>query len=150
MRFSAMMGLVFLTAVALGGCNEGAAPDEDTNAARGAEADVAVTNEQGSGTYAADCTKMDGRFAITLNRGADGMTSATVVHGGKTYDQLLTSYSYMGKNTPEDFHVAVMFDNTNAPIPVDAESTRLEIWKGEAAFYTLVNGDKAKHLMFCF
>jgi len=109
-----------------------------------------VIGELGTGVYAADCDAKASEFAIRLEKSQDGFVNGNIDHAGKSYAGLLTSYSYMGDATPSDFHVAVMFDATNSPVPVPADGDpRIELWKGEAAYYALINGDKAQRLLFC-
>lgn len=156
----ATMALIGIATVTLTGCNPATAPVQGDSGTAAAEpvtasptaastATAATSGEPGSGTYAADCSKAGDGFAITLAKGADGMVGATVKQGGKSYDNLLTSYSYMGQDTPQNFLVAVLFDEGKSPVPASEDGASLEIWKGEAAYYALVNGDKAKRLMFC-
>ncbi len=105
----------------------------------------AAAAEPGSGIYAEDCAKPEAGYAIAI--GADG--SAAVDHGGERWEDVLTSYSFFGQSTPADFHIAILFDTTG-PLPSkDGMFGWIEIWKGEAAFYALPNGDKKKRLLFC-
>jgi uncharacterized protein len=107
---------------------------------------VLVAGEPGSGVYAADCNGTKGRFTVEIEPGG----TATVEYGGETYADQLTSYSFFGKATPADFHIAVLFDRNRTPLPNKTDTRSwLEIWKGEAAFYALPNGDKEKRLLFC-
>ncbi len=102
--------------------------------------------EPGSGVYAVDCARPKAGVAVTI--AADG--NATVVAGGKTYKNVLTSYSFFGKETPPDFQIAILFDEHHSPLPSeDGQAGRLEIWRGEAAFYALPNGKKDRRLTFC-
>lgn len=163
MKFYETMGLS-LTAALLSACNvqsngsdaskqansgaEGAiAP---TGSADGASTATAIAGEPGSGVYAVDCSVRSSEFAIQLKKSNDGFVEGQVDHAGKRYAGLLTSYSYKGDATPPDFHIAVMFDGANSPVPVPADGDpRIELWKGEAAYYGLINGEKAQRLLFC-
>lgn len=123
---------------------------EKSAASNAASTASPVIGELGTGVYAADCAAKDSEFTIRLEKSQDGFVNGNVDHAGKSYAGLLTSYSYMGDATPSDFHVAVMFDATNSPVPVPADGDpRIELWKGEAAYYALINGDKAQRLLFC-
>lgn len=107
---------------------------------------LSMAGEPGSGIYAADCTNMKERFTVEIGPGG----TATVEYEGETYADQLTSYSFFGKTTPADFHIAVLFDRDRTPLPQEADGPSwLEIWRGEAAFYALPNGDKEKRLYFC-
>ncbi|QIG53751.1 hypothetical protein G6N82_05925 [Altererythrobacter sp. BO-6] len=122
----------------------------------GAENEAATANtiqttaamEAGSGVYGLDCEAETGRYEIILNKSEDGFVSAQVTDDSGRFEDLLTSYSYMGDATPADFLIAIMFDPTNAPVP-DAEDPRIEIWKGENAYYGLVNGNRDERLDYC-
>jgi len=106
----------------------------------------AVSGDPGSGLYAADCTKPTDNVTVDIPRNG----TARIIWKGRTYPDQLTSYSFFGDSTPVDFHVAILFDS-NLPLP-DSKSgqlARLEIWKGEAVFYALLNGEKDKQLHFC-
>lgn len=107
---------------------------------------VSVAGEPGGGIYAADCNGTNGRFSVEIAPGG----TATVEYDGETYADQQTSYSFFGKATPADFHIAVLFSRDRTPLPQETDSPSwLEIWKGEAAFYALPNGDKEKRLYFC-
>lgn len=144
-----------LAAACLVSCgDEGADPSTEATSADAAAA-VATTsetttasNEAGSGVYGFDCEAETGRYEIILSRGDDGFVSAQVTDDSGRFEDLLTSYSYMGDATPADFLIAIMFDPTNAPVP-DAEDPRIEIWRGEAAYYALVNGNSDERLDYC-
>jgi len=107
-----------------------------------------VVNEAGSGVYGFDCEAATGRYEIILSEGEDGFVSAQVTDDSGRFEDLLTSYSYMGDATPADFLIAIMFDPTNAPVP-DSDDPRIEIWKGENAYYALVNGNEDESLDYC-
>ena len=108
--------------------------------------EAASASEPGSGRYAEDCTAKDSGFLVSIE--PDGM--AKVVAGGAVHDDLLTSYSFFGVRTPADFHIAVLFEAGRAPVEgKDGEPGWLEIWKGEAAYYLLVNGEAAPRYHFC-
>jgi len=107
---------------------------------------TALGGEPGSGVYAADCANPEQGFSVDISSNG----TATVMHDGVTYADQLTSYSFFGKATPTDFHIAVLFDRNRTPLPqASGDPSWLEIWKGEAAFYALPNGDKGKRLYFC-
>ncbi|MFO1104998.1 MAG: hypothetical protein U1E34_02770 [Amaricoccus sp.] len=102
--------------------------------------------EPGSGVYAADCADLAAAFTIDI--GADG--SAQVTKGGATYSGLLTSYSFFGDQTPEDFRIAILFGDKASPVPqVEGRPGWIEIWNGESDFYALVNGAPDPQLGFC-
>jgi len=105
--------------------------------------------EEGGGVYAADCSADGGKFAIRLNKGDDGFVTADVDHDSKSYNDVLTSYSFFGDKTPTDFLLAVLFEAANAPVPVSGEAARIEIWKDGKSYYALINGDKSQKLHFC-
>ncbi|HBG99267.1 MAG TPA: hypothetical protein DDY29_11285 [Rhodobacteraceae bacterium] len=106
----------------------------------------AAAEEPGSGLYAADCADPAAGYRIAIM--ADG--SAEVQQGATTLAELLTRYSYFGDATPADFLIAVLFDPEASPFAQGADGApRIEIWKGEAAFYALVNGDPDRRLMSC-
>lgn len=156
MRSAGMM-TILVAAIALAGCEQGSPPVEEkateaaaseAPAATAASSNAAVT-EPGSGTYATDCKTKDKSYAIALSKDANNMVVGEVSHAGKTFSNQLTSYSFMGDGTPTDFLVAVMFDAGNAPDGVNADEGRIEIWKGEAAYYALIDGDKSKKLLYC-
>ena len=107
---------------------------------------IATAGEPGSGLYAEDCRTPDSGFAVEI--AADG--TAEVTAGGEVYRDLLTSYSFFGVRTPADFHIAVLFGRERSPVPMkDGAPGWLEIWKGEAAYYLLVNGETAPRYHFC-
>lgn len=103
---------------------------------------------EGSGIFGLDCEAATGRYEIILSEGDDGFVSAQVTGDSGRFEDLLTSYSYMGDATPTDFLIAIMFDPTNAPVP-DSDDPRIEIWKGENAYYALVNGNEDERLDYC-
>lgn len=106
----------------------------------------AAAGEPGSGLYAQDCGAADAGFAVEI--AADGTAEVTVED--QVYRDLLTSYSFFGVRTPADFHIAVLFGRARAPVPMkDGAPGWLEIWKGEAAYYLLVNGEKQPRYYFC-
>lgn len=107
---------------------------------------IATAGEPGSGLYAEDCRTPDSGFAIEIAAGG----TAEVTAGGEVYRDLLTSYSFFGVRTPADFHIAVLFGRERSPVPMkDGAPGWLEIWKGEAAYYLLVNGEKEPRYSFC-
>ncbi len=109
-------------------------------------AKAAWAGEPGSGVYAEDCQEPEAGFAVEI--AADG--TASVVARDEVYSDLLTSYSFFGVRTPADFHIAVLFDRERSPVPMkDGGPGWLEIWKGEAAYYLLVNGETAPRYSFC-
>lgn len=126
---------------------EGTAADNVATAAGASEMTMAG-NEAGSGIYGFDCEAATGRYEIILRKGEDGFVSAQVTDDSGRFEELLTSYSYMGDTTPADFLIAIMFDPKNAPVP-DADDPRIEIWKGESAYYALVNGNENEKLVYC-
>lgn len=145
-----------IAAAALASCGQATAPAEEKAAAPAAAeapATAAATPpaavEPGSGTYAANCETNDQSYAIELTKDAANMVVGKVTQADKTFSNLLTSYSYMGQDTPSNFLVAIMFDEGNAPAGVTSPEGRIEIWKGEAAYYALVDGEKSKRLDFC-
>jgi len=100
----------------------------------------------GSGVYASDCDKPQEGYRIAIQENGDG----AVQFGENTFMELLTAYSYYGDQTPQDFHIAVMFDREGSPFPPGADGDpRIEIWKGEAGYYALLNGDRKQRLIFC-
>jgi hypothetical protein len=105
----------------------------------------ALAAEPGSGIYASDCSDAASGFAVSIN--SDG--TATVENKGKTYDNVLTSYSFFGDATPSDFLIAVMFDQGASPIPALKRDSWIEIWKGDPDTYALVNGQKTERLDLC-
>lgn len=106
----------------------------------------ALASEIGSGTYGATCASGDTLYRIDIR--ADGM--ADVQSGDTLFSDVLTSYSFYGDATPADFHIAIMFDGDKSPIASGKDGdARFEIWKGEAAYYALINGDKNHRLYFC-
>ena len=109
-------------------------------------AKAAWADEPGSGLYAEDCRTPDTGFAVEI--AADG--TAEVTAGGEVYSDLLTSYSFFGVRTPADFHIAVLFGRERSPVPMkDGAPGWLEIWKGEAAYYLLINGETEPRYSFC-
>ena len=107
---------------------------------------IATAGEPGSGLYAADCRTPDTGFAAEI--AADG--TAEVTARGEVYRDLLTSYSFFGVRTPPDFLIAVLFGRERSPVPMkDGAPGWLEIWKGEAAYYLLVNGETPPRYSFC-
>ena len=120
----------------------------DAAAMANASKTTTATNAAGSGVYGFDCEAATGRYEIILSKGDDGFVSGQVTTDSGRFEDLLTSYSYMGDATPADFLIAIMFDRTNAPIP-DSDDPRIEIWKGENASYALVNGNEGERLDYC-
>lgn len=111
---------------------------------------TATLRLKGSGIFGLDCEASTGKYEVVLAKGDDGFVSAQVTSDSGRFKNLLTSYSYMGNATPTEFEIAIIFDPANAPVP-DAEDgdPRIEIWKGESAFYGLINGNKSGRLDFC-
>ena len=149
--------LSLAAALAVSGCKQAEAPAETeaTRPAAATETDTAKASapagnaEPGSGTYAADCKATDQGYAIALTKDSSNMVVAEVKHAGKTFSNLLTSYSFMGNATPQDFLVAVLFDEGKAPDGVNTKEGRIEIWKDKTSYHALVDGDKAKKLSLC-
>jgi uncharacterized protein len=107
---------------------------------------AAEAYEPGSGLYAADCEAPGSAYSLAI--AGDG--TAEVKTGGAVFRDLLTSYSFFGDSTPPDFHIAVLFSRDFSPLPaVDGQPGWLEIWRGEAAYYALLNGDRSRQLYFC-
>ena len=107
---------------------------------------AAWADAPGSGLYAEDCRAADAGFAVEIAE--DG--TADVAAEGKAYRDLLTSYSFFGVRTPTDFLIAVLFGRERAPVPMkDGQPGWLEIWKGKAGYYLLVNGEKQPRYGFC-
>lgn len=129
------------------GSTEGNSVDNAAAVASTSETTTAA-NEAGSGVFGFDCEAATGRYEIILSKDVDGFVSAQVTDDSGSFEDLLTSYSYMGDATPANFLIAVMFDPTNAPVP-DADDPRIEIWKGENAYYALVNGNEEDRLDYC-
>jgi hypothetical protein len=105
----------------------------------------ALAAEPGSGLYASDCSDAASGFSIAIN--SDG--TATVQNKGETYDNVLTSYSFFGDNTPSDFLIAIMFDQGASPVPALDGDSWIEIWEGDPDTYALVNGQKNERLDLC-
>ena len=106
----------------------------------------AQASEPGSGSYAKDCANPKGGYSLFINK--DG--SATVETDKALYKNVLTSYSYFGNNTPNNFLIAIMFDAKNSPLPgYKGDDGRLEIWKDGKSYYLLENGQKDKKLQLC-
>lgn len=100
----------------------------------------------GSGVYASDCNSPQDGYRIAINDNGEG----AVQFGETTFMELLTAYSYYGDETPRDFHIAVMFNPDGSPFAPGADGDpRIEIWKGEAGYYALLNGDSKERLQFC-
>ena len=100
----------------------------------------------GSGVYASDCDSPEDGYRIAIKDNGEG----EVQFGETTFLELLTAYSYYGDQTPQDFHIALMFDPDGSPFPPGADGdARIEIWKGESGYYALLNGDKQQRLVFC-
>jgi hypothetical protein len=135
-------------ALCLASCGNERASSVDAAAAVADTGAKTTTNQPGSGIYAFDCKAETGKYEIILSESADGFVSAQVTHDSGRFQNLLTSYSYMGDATPADFLVAIMFDPANAPVP-EAEDARIEIWKGEGAYYALLNGNQDERLELC-
>lgn len=109
-------------------------------------ASLATASEPGSGVYALDCASSDETYRISIR--GDG--SAEVQRGETTFMELLTSYSYFGNRTPNNFLVAVLFDPEASPIAAGPDgSPRIELWSGESAYYALINGDTKQRLDYC-
>ena len=105
-----------------------------------------LADEPGSGYYARSCDNPAGGYGITINK--DG--TALVVTDPDVYKNVMTSYSYFGKETPSDFLVAIMFDEKNSPLPAyKGESGRIEIWKKGKGYIALENGRASKELKQC-
>jgi hypothetical protein len=112
----------------------------------------AFASEPGSGVYAFDCADGEGTYRINIR--SDG--AGEVEQGEIVYMDLLTSYSYYGARTPEDFLVAVLFEPEGSPVPTAADAgARIEIWRddcvtdGEVTYYALINGVAAERLSYC-
>ncbi len=106
----------------------------------------ALAGERGSGYYAANCKDSGGGYAITINK--DG--TASVDRDPKSYENVLTSYSFFGKDTPSDFVIAIMFDEKNSPLPAyKGQSGWIEIWDNGKSLYALENGRASKKLKLC-
>lgn len=109
-------------------------------------ASLATASEPGSGVYALDCASSDETYRISIR--GDG--SAEVQLGETTFMELLTSYSYFGNRTANNFLVAVLFDPEASPIAAGPDgSPRIELWSGESAYYALINGDTKRRLDYC-
>ncbi len=106
----------------------------------------ALAEEPGSGLYAENCSKPFSGYDITIN--SDGM--ATVQNKGEVYENVLTSYSFFGDDTPSDFIVAIMFDENSSPLPpYKGDTGWLEIWESDPDPYLLENGRASKEMGFC-
>ncbi|MFN9499126.1 MAG: hypothetical protein ACK57E_11895 [Erythrobacteraceae bacterium] len=146
-RFCAVVLTLTLAAC---GTSEQALQREATQSESATAVAQASASEAGSGTYASDCSDAASAFVVSLVKGQDGMVEGEVKAAGKTYSNLLTSYSFMGDATPSEFLIAVIFDEANAPVDAKVEGgPRLEIWKDSGSFIALMNGDKAKKLALC-
>lgn len=109
-------------------------------------ASAATASEPGSGVYATDCANTATVYRVNIRSDGEG----EVQFGETTFLELLTSYSYYGVRTPSDFHVAVMFNREGSPLaPGEDGDPRIEIWKGEVAFYALLNGERDRRLTYC-
>jgi hypothetical protein len=105
-----------------------------------------MANEAGSGYYAKDCKHPGGGYNIIIKK--DG--TATVETDPDVYENVLTSYSFFGNDTPSDFLVAILFDAKNSPIPeYKGNPGWIEIWKNSKGYYALENGQSSKTLMQC-
>jgi hypothetical protein len=106
----------------------------------------ALAAEPGSGYYARDCVHPGGGYNITINK--DG--TAMVETDPDVYENVMTSYSFFGNDTPSDFLVAIMFDEKNSPIPsYKGQSGWIEIWKTDKGYSALENGRASKELKHC-
>ena len=102
--------------------------------------------EEGSGYYAENCKHPGGGYNIIINKNGTAMVESDP----EVYENVMTSYSFFGNDTPSDFVVAIMFDAKNSPLPgYKGNDGRLEIWKDGKSYYLLENGRKAKKLQLC-
>jgi len=105
---------------------------------------VSHAAEIGSGLYAQDCADPSQTWEVEIR--SDG--SARVVRAGRVYKNLLTSYSFFGIRTPNNFHTAVLFDQENTPLGDDGRGW-LEIWKIGDSYYLLENGKNDRRFEYC-
>lgn len=145
--------LAALSTLSLLACNgPDSSPNElaTANATSTSTAQPTTAGEPGSGTYAANCSDLASAYVVRLAKDEDGMVAGSVTTAGKTYSDLLTSYSFKGDSTPQDFLVAVLFDPANSPVDSNvADGPRIEIWKDSGSYFALVNGDAANRLGPC-
>jgi len=107
---------------------------------------LASAAEPGSGYYAKDCAHPGGGYNIVISQNGTAMVESDP----DVYENLLTSYSFFGKDTPSDFLVAIMFDAKNSPLPpYKGQTGWIEIWKRGNSYYALENGRASKELQLC-
>jgi hypothetical protein len=107
---------------------------------------LSLATEPGSGYYAKDCAHPGGGYNIVISK--DG--TAMVESDPEVYKNVLTSYSFFGKDTPSDFLIAIMFDAKHSPLPkYKGQDGWIEIWKKGNSYYALENGRASKELQLC-
>jgi hypothetical protein len=107
---------------------------------------LSLASEPGSGYYAKNCAHPGGGYNIVISK--DG--TAMVESDPDVYENVLTSYSFFGNDTPSDFLVAIMFDAKNTPLPpYKGQTGWIEIWKRGNGYYALENGRASKELKLC-
>lgn len=109
----------------------------------------ALANEPGSGYYAKECRHPGGGYNIIINNNG----TATVETDPDVYENVLTSYSFFGNETPSDFLVAIMFGAKKSPVPTYKGDSWIEIWKTsdpkKNGYLALINGRASKELTKC-
>ena len=107
-----------------------------------------LASEKGTGVYANRCDSTGDKYTITINR--NGTAKVTTPHN-KTYNNVITSYSFFGDTTPSDLVVAILFDRHNSPLPSYKGKTGwIEIWDaGPGELLMLENGRASKEFKKC-
>jgi uncharacterized protein len=103
--------------------------------------------ETASGLYAQNCIDQSQAWEVEIR--SDG--SARVVRAGRAYEDLLTSYSFFGDRTPNNFHTAILFDRDHNPLEELSNDGRswLEIWKIGDSYFLLENGEENRRFELC-
>ncbi|MCK5697696.1 MAG: hypothetical protein KAI02_06010 [Gammaproteobacteria bacterium] len=109
-----------------------------------------LASEKGTGVYANRCDSTGDKYTITINRNG---TANVKTPRHKTYNNVMTSYSFFGDTTPSDLIVAILFDSNNSPLPSYKGKTGwIEIWEADASsekFLMLENGRASKEFKQC-
>jgi hypothetical protein len=102
--------------------------------------------EEGSGYYAKNCKHPGGGYNIIINKNGTAMVESDP----EVYENVMTSYSFFGNDTPSDFVVAIMFNAKHTPLPpYKGQTGWIEIWKSSKGYYALENGRASKELKQC-